>query len=157
MSRSRDIALTLIRARETAKQMAKLIPEPPKLEVKPAKRTLIHTERNISIGVSKNLIDEKGEGELKDILLITDSSSYKVRVMRDGEVLYDEQYSWFRSVSQEVENIGAYPEVDSEGAETGNYILNLKNISFRRRMRVYMETPSPLVISTLHAEMLVIP
>lgn len=152
--RGRDIAVALITARETAKQVAKELVKPVTVVVQPIqpKITIINSDKNISVGTFKELLDRKGEGELKDILIITSSSSYKLRVLRDNESLYDSQYSDFQELSNMIDDIEAHPEVDEDGAETGRYMLGLKRVSFSKRIRVLIEPNIPLTITTLYYE-----
>lgn len=157
MRKGRDIAVALITARETAKQVAKELVKPVTVVIQPIspKETFISSEGNVTVNGFKEVLDKSAEGELKNLLLITNSSSYKIRLIKDGDTLYDAQFSWFQSITQEVENISAFTELDSDGAVTGNYVLSLKNIAFLKHIRVLMEVTTPIIISTLYYELLV--
>lgn len=69
------------------------------------------------------IADVRGGGRVKELVLKSKTKAFGLYVEVDGETLYNDDFSWFSSVSQEMEGVDAFEE-------DGAYVLRLSDISF---------------------------
>jgi len=122
-----DWAMAIVAAEEAARAAAKVAPAPA-----PTFRTV--TGKRTDIPLPTTIIDEKGSGQLKELLIKSDFKDWRLAVYADGQQLYDNSYDWFMGISQELE------EIDAFQAEDGTYILHLSDIKFAKSLKVVAES-----------------
>jgi len=75
------------------------------------------------------LVDAEGPGWALELLILSPTSNFAVRVTVDERIVFDDPYSWFESVSPLLESVDA---LSLDGA----YALRLAGIAFRERLTV---------------------
>jgi len=128
------IASDVVAAEELSRQIAKKV----EVKVSPAPKMRTVTYRKTNVKIPAIIIDEYGEGELKEFLILSAYKEIRVIMNVDGQELYNNDFDWFLSIAQEVVGIAAYRRLD------GNYVLHITNIKFTRRIRVRVE-PLPIL------------
>lgn len=149
-----ELAKIVLQAKLTGKEVARrirfpppVVPPPPEVprlpeevfvdilnELKDLKgkliqKTIVEMLPSTAVTTSKDLIDKKGEGVLKEIYLNTNSSTYKLAIERDRTSLYYEDWSWFNDKSRYVDHIVARQD-------GSNYILKIADTRYEERIRV---------------------
>ena len=134
-----DWAMQIAAAEEAARIRVEVKPE---IEVTPAlaPRTIIG--RRTDFNIPETIIDEKGRGCLKELLVKSNRGDYKLTLVADGMTLYNYAYSWFEDVSQQLE------EIDAFQTDEGDYILHISDVKFLESIKVSLEP----VLATLPAE-----
>jgi len=84
------------------------------------------------VQIPKLLIDLKGRGHLKAFMIKSGRSDFRVRLYADGLELYNNDYSWFEAVSQEVAEIAAF---ESDGL----YVLSISDVKFAKSFKLIVE------------------
>jgi hypothetical protein len=130
MSRAELLALaaSIVAAEEAARELARVAgtgAQPPQQQAAEATRVV----RLRSVALPATLVDASGPGRLSELVVVSRTADFSLRVVVDGRILYDDSYSWFESISQLVEEIDAF-------SLDGSYALRLRDISFSRRLRV---------------------
>jgi len=123
-------AMQIVAAEEMARAKIVIKPEV-KIAPTPPLRTITKSEKDFPIPAT--IIDEKGCGQLKELLIKSDFSGWRLAVFADGQQLYNNTYEWFTEISQELE------EVDAFQAEDGTYVLHLSDIKFAEGIKVTAE------------------
>jgi len=90
--------------------------------------------RKIGVTIPAVIVDEKGSGQLKELLIESVSKDWRLSVYVDGQQLYSDAYDWFASVSQELDEIAAFQTDD------GTYVLHLSDISFSESITVTVDS-----------------
>lgn len=131
-SRAWQIAMAIIQARQVAKEMVKpiTITVLPEVKIKP-KTTLPIEKSGIVVNGTETLLDVRGSGTVEEMTITTNSKDYTLHVFDGGEVKYSKPWSWFQDRSQTVDEIAAFEN-------TGVYTLNLHDINFKERIRVFI-------------------
>ena len=106
-------------------------------EEKPS--TKIVSEEDVSVGGHYVLVRESGGGELKQLMIKTDSGDYRLWVKIDGREVFIKDYDWFRKHS--AESSLWYAGESEEG-----YVLVLTGIRFREGLEVMLEAKGKLKI-----------
>lgn len=128
-----NFAMMIAASEESARLVAEALVEKVRVEVAPTPsyRTVIGKEADFTIPAA--IIDEKGSGQLKELLIKSDFKEWRLIVFVDSQQLYDNSYDWFMKISQELE------EVDAFQTEDGTYILRLSDIKFAESIKVKAE------------------
>jgi hypothetical protein len=99
-------------------------PPAPTVSVKTTVKTMT------DVAIPATLIELNIPGCLKELLIKTADTNYKLTVQVDGETLYDNDFNWFQNISQTVDEISAFQD------ETGSYILHLADIKWSTNIKV---------------------
>jgi len=128
-----NFALAVAMAEENARLMAEALAQKVRVEVAPTPplRTITRSEKDFPIPAT--IIDEKGSGQLKELLIKSDFKDWRLAVFVDGQQIYNNSYDWFMKISQELEEIAAFQ------AEDGTYILHLSDIKFTESIKITAE------------------
>ena len=124
-----QLALALIQASIRPVQPA----VKPAAPVKPGK-ILVPVRKQVkevieSLRMPCTIVDVKGAGVLKEIVIVTDSSDYYLTVMVDGRIKYDRSWTWFNTYSDYIADISCF---DNDGT----YILILLNIEYSKSLKI---------------------
>lgn len=132
-SRAWQIAMAIIQARQAAKEIAKPIKIEvlPEVKIKP-KITLPIERSGIVVNGVETLVDVRGSGTVEEMTITTNSKDYTLHVFDGGDIKYSKPFSWFQDRSQTVGEISAFEN-------TGVYTLNLHDINFKERIRVFID------------------
>jgi hypothetical protein len=118
------VAVRLAVAEEAARQaMARGM----RVAASPTVTKVIHLR---GVRLPATLVDVQGQGQMSELVIRSGKKEYSLRVIVDGAQLYYEDYSWFESISQVVEEVAAFQE------EGGTYILRLADIHFSKGLKV---------------------
>ena len=82
--------------------------------------------------------DVRGGGRVRELVLKSKTKAFGLYVEVDGEALYNDDFSWFSSVSQEMEGVDAFEE-------DGIYVLRLSDISFAESFKA-VAWPAPSLL-----------
>ena len=96
-----------------------------------------------TIDGSYEVMREDTSGAIKELLFVSPSDNYKVRIVLDGDTAYDDSFSDLASVSQSLNDVAAY----SSG---GNYYLNILNLYYLKSCTVIIETFESIAFSKLY-------
>ena len=136
-----QLAIAEENARLAAEQLARGVQVKVVQTPAPAYTTRVEKKKDVEIPVT--LIDETGQGKLKELIIKSSFNGYRLIVSVDGRVLYSDDYEWFQDISQEVDEIAAFES-------NGTYVLHLSDIAFSNRIRVRVEpTLMTLTVRTL--------
>jgi len=80
---------------------------------------------NVLIRGSEDLIDSRVRGRLRELVLKSPSTDFRVTIMRDGRRILDRSFTELMEISPYSDTIDAFQE-----PESGVYILKLSNISW---------------------------
>jgi hypothetical protein len=102
------------------------------VEVPPAPPTFSRVIRLTDVRIPETIVEEPGCGCLKELVIRSGDASYILRVYADGLELYHNSYTWFKNISQTVEEIDAFEE-------DGTYTLRLSDIHFTKGIKIIAE------------------
>jgi len=103
----------------------------------PISRTVCRVLANVP--VPSVIMDVRGAGCLRELLLRSVDRDYVLRVYVDGSVLFDAAFSWFMDVSQIVEGVSAFQ------GEGGDFILHLTGICWADSFKVEVDHAFPVL------------
>lgn len=116
----RDLDLVLVEefAREVGEKIARRVP---------LERLVTRTidRDNVLIRGSEDLIDSRVRGRLRELVLKSPSTDFRVTIMRDGRRILERSFTELMEISPYSDTIDAFQE-----PESGIYILKLSNISW---------------------------
>lgn len=98
-----------------------------------------------TIDGSYEIMREDTSGAIKELLFVSPSDNYKVRIVLDGDTAYDDSFSDLASVSQSLNDVAAY----SSG---GNYYLNILNLYYLKSCTVIIETFESIAFSKIYVK-----
>ena len=113
----------MARAKIVVKPEVKVAPTPPK--------TIVKKETDFKI--PDTLIDMRGIGCLKELLIKSAFKEYRLYLYADGQQLYADTWDGFSELSQEIDEIAAFQ------TEDGVYVLHLYDIKFSESIKVVIE------------------
>jgi hypothetical protein len=122
MTKAFETALALIQAEEIGRNI--------KVEITPEPKPATYVDRRSGVTLPINLFDKSGSGSLKELVVKSTDSGYKVIINADGVELYNNDWSWFNSMTQEVKEFSAFQD------ESGIYVLSITDIKFTRNLKV---------------------
>lgn len=125
MDKAFEAALALIRAEETGRHIAEHI----RVEVVPEPKPTTYIDRRSNVVLPINLFDKRGSGSLKELVVKSAEGGYKVIITADGIELYNSDWDWFNSMTQQVKEFAAFQEDDT-------YILSITDIRFVRNLKI---------------------
>lgn len=125
MGKAFDTALALIQAEEVGRHIAEHI----KVEVVPEPKPTTYIDRRSNVILPINLFDERGSGSLKELVVKSTESGYKVIITADGIELYNSDWNWFNSMTQQVKEFAAFQEGDV-------YVLSIADIKFVHSLKI---------------------
>jgi hypothetical protein len=134
------LALEIAAAEEAARGLAVPPPAPqqpprPQAPEAPSARVV----RLRSVRLPSVLVDERGPGRLHELVVVSPTDGFALKVVADGRVLFDDPYPWFESVSPLLEGVDAF-------SLDGSYAVRISGIEFRERLTVeaYPTAVAPL-------------
>ena len=98
-----------------------------------------------TIDGSYEIMREDTSGAIKELLFVSPSNNYKVRIVLDGDTAYDDSFSDLASVSQSLNDVAAY----SSG---GNYYLNILNLYYLKSCTIIIETFESIAFSKIYVK-----
>jgi hypothetical protein len=130
------LALEIAAAEEVARGLA--VP-PPAPQRPPPEARSTKVIRLKSVRLPSVLVDAKGPGRLLELVAVSPTNAFALRVVADGRALYDDPYPWFESVSPLLEEVDAF-------SLDGSYVVRISGIEFRERLTVeaYPTAVAPL-------------
>ena len=133
-------ALEIAAAEEVARGLAAPPPAPQPPPQPPAPETpSTRVVRLRSVRLPSVLLDERGPGRLHELVVVSPTNAFALRVVADGRTLYDDPYPWFETVGPLLEEVDAF-------SLDGSYAVRISGIEFRERLTVeaYPTTVAPL-------------
>jgi hypothetical protein len=82
-----------------------------------------------SVRLPSVLVDERGPGVLHELVAVSPTDAFALRVVADGRALFDDPYPWFESVSPLLEGVDAFR---SDGA----CVVRISGVEFGERLTV---------------------
>jgi hypothetical protein len=135
-----DWALELAVAEENARLKAQQVKvDIPPLKVKPTP-THVVDRRNVVLHGEEVIVQTMGYGVLKEFMCKAESEDFQVLVEKDGETVVFGSYSEYADISQDVEEIEAFPERDADGELTGAYVFKVNDVEFAKNLTVKIIT-----------------
>jgi len=134
-----DWAIAIAAAEEMARAKVVVRPEV-KIAPAPAVRTVVG--REVDFPIPGTIIDERGSGCLRELLIRSGFREWRLAVFADGQQLYNDEYGWFEGVGAHVGEVAAFQAGD------GSYVLHLSDIRFAESLRV---AAAPSSVATLGA------
>lgn len=127
-------ALMLAVAEENARIVAEKLAGRVQVQVSHAPKTSSRVVRLSNFRVPGVIVDERGSGCLRELVIRSEGDGYVLTMYVDGFPLYSNSYGWFRGVSQAVEGVDAFYD-----EEHGLHVLRLSNIHFTESLKVIVE------------------
>ena len=118
------------------------VPPLPPASVKRLTRVLSFSK---TIEGSYEIMREDTSGAIKELLFVSPSDNYKVRIVLDGDTAYDDSFSDLASISQSLNDVAAY----SSG---GNYYLNILNLYYLKSCTIIIETFESIAFSKIYVK-----
>ena len=127
----REVDLVMVEefANEIGRQMARKIPKLPEIVTRRIDRD------NVLIKNYAELIDSRTRGRLREFVIKSPSTDFRITIMRDGTKFIDRTYTELVSISPQSETIDAYEE-----AGDGVYVVVVKNINWLRDFTISIRT-----------------
>lgn len=132
------MARTILGAYMTGKAVADQLAEKVKVEVKPMPAMRTYVDRRTNVRLPVILFDEVGTGVLKELVLRSNLSGYKVIINADGSEIYNNTWDWFYDRSQIIDEIAAFQD-------NSNYILTVSDIKFSNRLKISIRPVEPVI------------
>lgn len=133
------MARTILGAHFTGMAVADQIAERIEVKVEPVPKLRTYIDRRANVKLPIILFDEAGSGTLKELIVKSELSSYKVIITVDGLEVYNNKWDWFYSNSQAIKEIAAFQE-DS------TYILSIADVKFSRSLRISLRPLEPFTM-----------
>jgi len=86
--------------------------------------------------IPDSLIDVTGRGCLKEFLIKSERSDFKVQAAVDGITVFSNPYSWFQEMSQYIEAISAFEK-------NGEFIFLITDLKFSKSLKLIVEPILP--------------
>lgn len=86
-----------------------------------------------------------GSGKLKDVILISDKSDYRIKLEADSDYILNDNYSYLNNITSEVEDLSVYTKDD-------NYFLAMGNIPFKKRLFIKVYPQDEITFSLIRAD-----
>jgi len=85
-------------------------------------------QENVEIGVgeTKTVFTRTGHGILREIIIRSPSTDFRVAVLIDGEETLNASYSELSVIGQNSNSITAVEELDYDGNPTGYYVVSIR-------------------------------
>ena len=127
----REVDLVMVEefASEIGRQMARKIPKLPEIVTRRIDRD------NVLIKNYAELINSRTRGRLREFVIKSPSTNFRITVMRDGTNFIDRTYTELVNISPQSETIDAYEE-----AGDGVYVVVVKNINWLRDFTISIRT-----------------
>ena len=119
-------ALEIAAAEEAARGLAA---PPPPPQQPPPEAPSTKVIRLKSVRLPSVLVDAKGSGRLLELVAVSPTNAFALKVVADGRVLFDDPYSWFESMSPLLEEVDAF-------SLDGSYTVRISGVEFRERLTV---------------------
>lgn len=133
-------AMMIVVAEEVARQKAECV----KVEVAPVKvkptPTHVVDRRNVVLRGEEIIVQTVGYGVLQEFMCKAESVDFQVLIEKDGETVVFGSYNEYADISQDVEEIEAFPERDADGELTGAYVFKVNDVEFARNLTVKIIT-----------------
>lgn len=147
-----DLAIELAIQEENARLKAQQVKvDIPPLRVKPTP-THVVDRRNVTINGEELIVHGFGYGVLKEFMAKAESAEFNVLIEKDGETVVFGSYTEYAEISQDVEEIEAFPERDIEGELTGNYVFKVNDVEFAKSLTVKIITSEPVKFRAIFAK-----
>ena len=138
------MARTILSAYMTGRAVAEQIAEKVKVEIDPSLMST-YIERGANVKLPVILFDRSGAGVLKELALKSDTSNYRVITTVDGLEGYSNDWSWFYTNSDIIDEIAAFQK-DSI------YILSISDIKFSKSLKIAIRPTHPSATAIRLAE-----
>ncbi|RLB80120.1 MAG: hypothetical protein DRH17_12530 [Deltaproteobacteria bacterium] len=102
-------------------------------------RFAIFTSRTLAAGEEFTVVQETGRGLLREFLIRSPDTSFKVTITVDGLTAFEKTYDEIRAIEQNSPDISAFAELDENGDPTGYYIVSIRNIPFYTGLTVKVQ------------------
>lgn len=87
----------------------------------------------------------EGTGKLKDVILISDKSDYRIKLEADSDYILNDDYSYLNNITSEVEDLSVYTKDD-------NYFLAMGNVPFKKRVFIKVYPHDNINFSLIRAD-----
>lgn len=92
--------------------------------------TRIKVLKNVFLPI--NLIDINGAGHLKELLIRSKENEFILNVFVDEEILYNNDWEWFKEISEFTSGISAFEDDDF-------YVLSVSDIKFSNSLFIRID------------------
>lgn len=106
----------------------------------------VEIEKEVNVNSTiKRFLKIASVGYLEQVLIISDSTAFTVRVKMDDETFFDDTYTWLNTYSNYINEMSAF-DVSSV------YYVSLRNFNFRRNFSVELITTDDVTFTLLYAK-----
>jgi len=142
-----EVALALIQAREIARRVGR--PQPVVVRDKvvvPRERRSTRAKKRSGISVRRRLelLDVEGAGELRELYVSADSSSFSIHARVDGVEILDASFDELEDLSPHLDFLQAFED-------DGTYVARLQGLRWRDGFKAILWASSPLTVEELYA------
>lgn len=109
------------------------------------------TNKVVLAGGSFEFLNVEEMGILEECLVVSPSTEFFLVLSIDGTQFMDKTYQGFADITQTVEDISAFEELDTDGNPTGKYIVHLTDILFKSSITISVknDSASPITFHNL--------
>lgn len=84
----------------------------------------------VNAGEERTFLELQGVGEVEEFLVKADGSDFALTILRDGKNVWEGSYSKYRNISQEIDNVKAFQNVEDE------YVVHVDSVGFKEELRI---------------------
>lgn len=96
-----------------------------------------------NIQVPKTILSDDGKGKIDELVIVSSSKDYALEVVADNKLLYDNEWDWFNTITEAVEEMSAF-------VNGSKFILHLSDIKFTENIMVRLKpTSNPITVDTI--------
>lgn len=132
----------LVMVEEAAAEVARRMPKPKLHEREVVTRTL--DRQSEAVAYTYDLVSSKTMGHLRELSIRSPSTNFSLLIVTDGVNRLSRTYTELTTLATISELVDAFPELDDNGAATGNYVVRIEELRWTTDclISIHIEQPS---------------
>lgn len=112
------------------------------LENYTSKARHLDASKTTTAGESIDFMESKGEGNLRQLYIVSNVNTYRIRIQIDDEIWMDKPYTYYVTHSDYLEGISGF-------TVAGSYYLSIRNLQFQEEIKITITTPAITIFSEI--------
>ena len=112
------------------------------------------SNKSVGSGDTYQFLSYNHPGHLDEALIIGSTTSFSVVVTINGEEFLNKTYAQYCNITQTIECISAFEELDEDGNPLSKYVVHIKNLVFKESIAISVTNngASPIIFHNLFAK-----
>ncbi len=121
--------------------------------IQPKIVTRISDLRDKHVEGSLEILNVNVAGTLKELMLRSNSNEYSITFIADGVVKLSRSFKELMFMSQHIESVDVYAEVDNDGKHTGYWVLRISDVRWLNSAYIIVNVDKPLTFTHIYVKL----